>query len=206
MPSIEQTCEDRSKGGRMPSPFATRLIATASDLHTRFHTMVETDPPLTDQIRQFWTALGLTFPGVSTAWSAVFVSFCVKQAGATTAEFKFNPFHSVFVNAAIKNALNNTGVFRGRRLAEHAPAIGDIIQNNRNGNRFDFEFARTHLEYSSHSAIVVDFGSDANGRFAVTVGGNESNSIRRSLVRLDNAGLVKQRSADPYICVVEDLK
>ena len=46
------------------------------------------------------------------AWSAAFVSFCVKQSGATPAQFKFNLSHSVFVRAAIANADANRGVFR----------------------------------------------------------------------------------------------
>jgi len=44
--------------------------------------------------------------------------------------------------------------------------VGDIIQNNREGNRFDFAFARANPNYISHSAIVIEVGEDTQGRFA----------------------------------------
>ncbi len=190
----------------MATPFTMKLAGIAQDLHDRFHLMTENDPPLAKQIEKFWTGIGLDFPGVDTAWSAVFVSFCVKQAGATAGEFKFDAAHSQFVNAAIRNGLANTGVFRGRKITDHAPSIGDLIHMNRGGTKFDFDFARTHKSYKSHSAIVVEVGVDSGGRFALTIGGNESDSIRSSLVRLNSDGLIKQRDRNPYICVVEDLK
>jgi hypothetical protein len=190
----------------MASPFALKLAGIAQDLHDRFHLMDENDPPLTNQIKKFWTSLGLTFPGVDEPWSAVFVSSCVKQAGATKTEFNFNAQHSQFVHTAIQNALNDTGVFRGRPITDHAPGVGDIIQNNRGGSTHGFDFARTHKSYPSHSAIVVEVGVDAQGGFALTIGGNESDSIRSKIVRLNNKGLIKQRDNSPFICVIEDLK
>jgi hypothetical protein len=190
----------------MATQFAMKLAQIAQDLHDEFHLTTENDPPLSKQIQKFWTDIGFSFPGVDQPWSAVFVSFCVKQAGAKASEFNFNPAHSQFVNAAIQNGLSNLGVFRGHDITGHAPNIGDIIHVNRNGNTFDFDFARTHKKYNSHSAIVVEVGVDPGGPFALTIGGNESDSIRSSLVRLTNSGLIKQRPRNPYICVIEDLK
>ena len=139
-------------------------------------------------------------------WSAVFISWCVQQAGATKAEFKFAMAHAVFVNQAIKNASNGVGVFHGLDITAHAPGVGDIIQNNRGGNRFDFAFAKTHTSYLSHSAIVIEVGQDTLGRFAFCVGGNEDDSIRRTVVRLNAQGFVKQRDGNPFICVIRNLK
>jgi hypothetical protein len=150
--------------------------------------------------------VGEAFPGVSTPWSAVFVSSCVKHAGATPAEFQFSPEHSVFVHRAIANAEANTGVFRGRRITEYAPQVGDVIQNNRLGHQFDFDFARTHVDYPSHSAIVVSRGADANGEFCTTIGGNEGDSIRMKNIRLSDHGFIQQRPVSPFICIIQDLK
>jgi hypothetical protein len=47
---------------------------------------------------------------------------------------------------------------------------------------------------------------DSGGPFALTIGGNETDSTRQSLVRLNSKGRIKQRDRNPYICVVEDLK
>src|SRR4029450_6441137 len=116
--------------------------------------------------------LGLSFAScVNVPWSAVFVSWCVKQAGATPTEFSFSAAHSEFVHAAIRNAGTGTGVFRALPVNVRGPTIGDIIQVNRNGQTFDYAFAETHAQYASHSAIVVEVGSDSAGRYAVAVGG-----------------------------------
>jgi hypothetical protein len=189
-----------------PSTFANKLASIAQDQHDTFHMISEADPKLCKQIRKYWTDLRLGFTSCTKVpWSAVFVSWCVKQAGATSAEFTFAAAHAIFVNQAIKNAINGTGVFQGFDITAQAPHIGDIIQNNRGGNTFDFAFARTHTKYESHSAIVVEVGHDTDGPFALTIGGNEHDSIRRTLVRLDAQGLIKQFSKH-FICVVKTLK
>jgi len=190
-----------------PSTFAKNLAAIAEEQHTIFHLMDEADPLLCKQIKKYWTDLRLGFTScVSVPWSAVFVSWCVKQAGATGAEFKFAAAHSVFVHAAIQNAINGTGVFQGFDISAHAPRVGDIIQNNRLGSTHDFSFARTHKNYASHSAIVIEVGHDSTGGFALTIGGNEGNSIRRTVVRLNTQGFIKQRTNNPFISVIKNLK
>ncbi|MBV9111173.1 MAG: DUF2272 domain-containing protein, partial [Gemmatimonadetes bacterium] len=90
----------------MPTDFVTRLVQIAQTEHDKFHMDDEHDPKLSAEIKQFWTELGFQFPGVSTAWSAVFVSDCMKRAGATAAEFHFAAAHSEFVFTAIKNQMN----------------------------------------------------------------------------------------------------
>jgi hypothetical protein len=190
----------------MASKYCTDLAKIAEGLHDRFHLIHEGDEPLRSQIKRFWLDIGMAFPGVGVAWSAVFVSSCVKKAGATAAEFKFAAAHAVFVNKAIANAKSNSGVFRAFDIATGKPEIGDIIQNNRGGHKFDFNFAAANTQYESHSAIVVETGSDSAGCFALTVGGNESDSIRRTRVPLTAAGLVKQRPVNPFICVIKTLK
>jgi hypothetical protein len=191
----------------MPTSFAKRLAAVAEEQHDRFHLMDEGDPVLCKQIRKYWTDLGFGFESCSAVpWSAVFVSWCVKQAGASAAEFKFADAHSEFVHKAIQNATANVGVFRGYDVKDHAPAVGDIIQNNRGGTKHNFAFAKANANYASHSAIVVEVGSDSVGHYALTVGGNEGDSIRRKVVRLTPDGLIKQRPENPFICVIADLK
>lgn len=188
------------------SAFEQRLATVTRGEYDTFRFQSENDPGLAARIKLYWNGIGLTFPGVGTAWSAVFVSWCVKRAGADATEFKFSPQHSVFVNWAIANAEAKRGLFRAFPIAECAPSVGDIIHNNRDGNSFDFAFASSHTSYASHSAIVVDTGHDASGRFATTIGGNESDSIRRKRVALNGDGLIVQRAQSPFICVIQTLK
>ena len=190
-----------------PSPFAKRLASVAQEQHTKFQFTNEADPKLCKQIKKWTEDIGFAFTScTSVPWSAVFISWCVKAAGASSAEFKFAMAHSVFVNQAIKNALNGAGVFQGFDITAQAPAVGDIIQNNRRGNKFDFAFARTHKNYESHSAIVVEIGQDNMGGFAFCIGGNEDDSVRRTVVRLNSQGFIKQRDGNPFISVVKNLK
>lgn len=188
------------------SPFARKLAAIAQQQHVTYHGVDENEPAMARQIRAYWMDLGYPFPGVGRAWSAVFISWCVLQAGATKQEFRFAASHSTFVHAAIQNALNRTGVFRAYPIGYRAPDVGDIIQNNRNNAKFTYEYAARNSQYTSHSAIVVERGSDAKGAYALTIGGNESDSIRHKEVRLDAQGRIRQRASNPYICVIQTLK
>ncbi len=190
----------------MPSTYAKRLAATAVEQYNLYHEYSESDPELSAQIKRYWQALGFNFPGVKTPWSAVFISWCVKKAGASAQEFVFAAVHAKFVKAAIQNALKGVGVFRGVEIDQYAPQLGDIVHNNRSGNKFTYDFARTHSAYESHSAIVVEVGVDHDGHYLKTIGGNESDSIRRKRIRLRNNGLIIQRKVNPYICVIQDLK
>ncbi len=191
----------------MPSAFAMKLAGVAQEQHDKFHLMNEGDPPLCKQIKKYSTDLHLgPTDCVKEAWSAIFVSWCVMTAGATATEFKFSKAHSVFVHQAIQNATKGVGVFRGFEISAEAPGVGDIIQNNREGNKFDFAFAKANADYHSHSAVVVEVGHDAEGGFALTIGGNEGNSIRQTVVRLTPQGFVQQRKKNPFICVIKNLK
>jgi hypothetical protein len=172
-----------------------------------FGGLLESNTKMKRQIRAYWEDLGLTFRNVREPWSAVFVSWCVKQAGATKDEFKFSAQHSVFVYAAIKNRNNSNAAFRGHPINAYAPQVGDIIQNNRNGNKYDFDYASKHASYFSHSAIVVEKTTNAAGKPVVlTVGGNEDDKIGTKAVPLDTQGKIIQRSASPFICVIENRK
>lgn len=192
----------------MISDFEKALVATATGQFQQFQGLDENDSALAKQIKTYWTAVGTSFPGVSTPWSAVFVSWCIKTAGATKKEFFFSARHSAFAHWAIQNAETASGLFRGLRIDECAPTLGDLIHNNRDGNKFTYDHAATHDSYNSHSAIVVALGEDSAGRFATTIGGNEGvpGSVGRKRVALNEDGHVIQRPSNPYICIVQCLK
>jgi hypothetical protein len=192
-----------------PSLFARKLASVAEQQHQTFQFVNEADPQLCGQIKTWTEDIGSTFVSCTSndqPWSAVFVSWCVKAAGATSSEFKFSKQHSVFVNAAIRNAINATGVFHGLEITAHRPNVGDIIHHNRGGAQFTFDFARTHSQYSSHSVIVVEISHDSEGPFAFCIGGNEGDAIRQSIVRLTPEGFIRQRGRNPFISVIQTLK
>jgi hypothetical protein len=187
-----------------PTPFQKKLASAAGRELEKFGLFRENQDPLMSRIREYWKELGFKFESVSVPWSAVFVSWCVKQAGATAQQFKFAAAHSQFVKRAISDARASTGLFHGRQLSDYAPKTGDILQNNRAGNHFDFNFAATHSSYQSHSAVVVEVGVDNSGKYLRTVGGNEADSVGLKEVRLDAQGRVKNPDG-LYICAIESL-
>jgi hypothetical protein len=73
----------------MPTAFQKRLATIAQTQYDKFRFIRENQEPLASQIETYWTGLGFKFLGVEVAWSAVFVSWCVKQAGATKTQFTF---------------------------------------------------------------------------------------------------------------------
>jgi hypothetical protein len=186
--------------------YPAQVAARANGQFDQFHVFSEDDPPLRNQIRHYWEDIGFDFPGSSTPWSAVLVSWVMRQSGASASEFKASSAHSRFIFWAIQNLRNQTGLFWAHRLDEYAPKMGDIIQNNRGGQALTYDFAAAHEAYESHSAVVVEVGSDNNGRFAITVGGNESDTVGRKRVALNDNGFVRQRESNPYICVIENRK
>lgn len=188
----------------MATTFQNKLATIALQQFDKYHLLRENQDPLELQIQSYWEDIDRKFPGVDTAWSAVFVSWCVKKAGASDTQFKFSAAHSQFVFQAIANATSDTGVFRGKELKSYAPKVGDILQNNRGKNTFDFSFAKTHKSYESHSAIVIEVGSDTKGKYLRTVGGNESDSVGLKEVRLSSTGLVGNPKG-LYIAAIETL-
>lgn len=188
----------------MSTAFEKRLATLAQQQFDKYRWLRENQEPLAGQVQIYWTDLGLAFPNVAQPWSAVFVSWCVKRAGATAAQFMFSPQHSQFVNWAIANAKAGTGVFMGRDVAQYAPKMGDILQNNQGHGAYTFQYAATHRSYPSHSAIVMEVGVDGKGNYLRTIGGNESDSVGMKEVRLDADGLVKN-AGGLYISVIETL-
>ncbi len=44
------------------------------------------------------------------------------------------------------------------------------------------------------------------GKYALTIGGNESDGVRSKVVRLDKSGFVRQQEINPFISVIQNLK
>jgi len=198
-----------------PASSAPSVVGIAQAEFDAFNGVDEGDPPLRGRIADYYEAGGgsrsLDPTLNENAWSAAFVSFCIRQSGATASQFRFSLSHSVFVRAAIANADANSGVFRAHRVTEYAPKLGDLIHHNRNGGTLGYDFARANSGYPSHSCIVVDFETRGGVRHAVTIGGNEllrggTGTVGKKSFPLDANGLINQAGVGAkLICVVENL-
>src|SRR5262245_46754768 len=152
--------------------YATRIAEVAGSQYASFHGVNANDPPLRNQIKQYWSDLGMADPGAGAPWGAVFVAWCVTKAGVT--DFAHSISSGRLVYRAIQNTVNSSGVMRA--VASSYPReirVGDITQINRVDQTFDFDYASAHYDYASHLAVVVEAGTDGDGRFVKTVRGNE---------------------------------
>ena len=115
----------------VPTGFAGRLASIARERHDRFQFVNEADPILCGQIKKWTEDIGGVFVSCTSnahPWSAVFVSSCVKEAGAKDTEFKFSKRHSVFVHKAIQDGINGTGVFHGLEMSA-TPRKSETLSN-----------------------------------------------------------------------------
>ncbi len=110
------------------------------------------------------------------AWSAAFVSYVMRIAGAGNA-FPYSPDHATYINAAKRTAM---GMDRGwlvtaERPASYAPVPGDLICHGRDsasGLRYD-DLPAAGL-FPAHCDIVVEAAN--NGTISV-VGGNVQDTV-----------------------------
>lgn len=99
---------------------------------------------------------------INTAWSANFISYLMRLAGAK--DFKFSPSHSVYIVDAIKNKKqNNSKHFKGYKPNEVKITPGDLVCYPRqSGVNYD-----TVGQYASHCDLIVE----VNETEAVGIGG-----------------------------------
>lgn len=142
-----------------------------------------------------WTGVhgdgGIAFPtdqDGAHAWSAAFISYVLRIAGAGPA-FPYAPDHATYINTIHRGEVAG---FRALDPEGHAPRAGDLLCRGRErarGLRFiDLPTGR----FPSHCDIVVDV--TGNGQVAA-IGGNVADAVTRRLFALTLDGLLA--AADP---------
>ncbi|GAA5127124.1 DUF2272 domain-containing protein [Luteolibacter yonseiensis] len=191
--------------------YKLNLVTIASRQQMDFGGHGEAEEPLKSQIALYWKAVDNQQHSTEEWWSAAFISWCVKEAGATDAEFEFSGLHARYVHRAITSP---NAAFRGMDISDAAarPEPGDIINHNFKSGTVTFEDAGNRNDFHSHSAIVVEKGEDAHGRFVRTIGGNEatrehqSGTVGDSIIRLEADGRIKDRDTHRFIALIKTLK
>jgi hypothetical protein len=108
------------------------------------------------------------------AWSAAFISWAMRSAGAGTG-FRYSRQHSVYISQAIRDKLqgNEAAGYWGVRLNEEKPALGDIVCWSRQAG-IDYEHQHGG-DYLGHCDIVVEVRPSE----VDVVGGNVGDSVTR---------------------------
>jgi hypothetical protein len=126
----------------------------------------------------FREALGRDQKNRDEAWSAAFISWVMKKAGAGN-KFRYSSGHSYYITDAIKKRTVNDpdAGFKGYRPDEITLEVGDLVCNARcskkNPNCSKADYSTTNPGYLSHCDIVV---ATRPGEIDI-IGGNTSNRI-----------------------------
>jgi hypothetical protein len=110
------------------------------------------------------------------AWSAAFVSYVMRIAGAGQ-RFPYSADHADYINAARRVSLGQTHqwLVSAERVQDYAPQPGDLVCFGRGGARgLRYEDLPTPKLFTSHCDIVV--ATSVPGRISV-IGGNVEDSV-----------------------------
>lgn len=158
----------------------------------------ETDPSMSSELIGYWKAVGKDFTSkdmqqssthAGYPWSGVYISHLVKKSGYKN--FIPRSFHSAYVVDAKKNRANKLNksywAYKPSELKE--VEIGDIIVKGRSGSNPSLDTITDNVK--SHGDIVVDIVTENGQKYAVTQGGNVSNTVKQTKVKLtDNYRLL----------------
>lgn len=185
-------------------PFSEKIVATASEEwqyfdrqtydisgHLTHRGKLEGEDPYYKRIGEYWIE-GTQTHGIDgrdhgMPWSAAFISWVMKKAGAGAA-FRYSTQHSVYISQAIRDCLNGRAAgFWGRRLEEYAPKIGDLVCWARQDG-IDYGHQASG-NYAGHSDIVVEVHADR----VEVIGGNVGDSVTKRPLPLVNGFLQQGR-------------
>lgn len=202
----------------VPSRFVTALVQVAEQEWTFFGQQEydidgglvhaghkETQLGFAERIGQYWVE-GTDTHGLSgtndVPWSAAFISWIMKTAGAGML-FRYSTQHSRYISQAIRDRRSNRpGIgFLGYRLSECKPSVGDLVCWGREpGVDFDNQMGGN---YKGHCDVVVQVDAD---RIWI-IGGNVGDSVTKRPLRLDASGLLSgkaSRGETPF-AIMKDL-
>jgi len=142
-------------------------------------------------------------PGVKKyPWSAIAISYIMRNAGFTKQQFKFAEGHHSYIRAAVeaKAKDDTTAFYWGYRIHEIAPQPGDIVGCARGG--VPYAAAQNYYDktagYESHADIVV---ATRPGEVDV-IGGNVSDSVTMTTMKTDANGILIDQSK-PWFVVMK---
>jgi hypothetical protein len=148
----------------------------------------EGEDPWFKRVGQYWlegtNTHGLDGQDHSAPWSAAFISWVMKKAGAGN-RFRYSTQHSVYIAQSIRDfSVKRDAGFWGQRLNECRPAVGDLVcWSRQDGVDYDHQLGG---DYKGHSDIVV--GVEA-GRVWI-IGGNVGDSVTKRPLPLDSSGFL----------------
>ncbi|WP_298854074.1 DUF2272 domain-containing protein [uncultured Aquimonas sp.] len=145
----------------------------------------ETDEGFWQRVGQYWmdgTGKNLTGENDDFPWSAAFISFVMRKAGAGD-RFRYSAQHSVYIRHAVKARERGDEKygFWGYALADSPIKVGDLVCYARQPG---ISVSTQSSNYKSHVDLVVEV---TLGK-ALVIGGNVGNSVTRKAIELNSTG------------------
>lgn len=162
----------------------------------------ETDEGYWQRVGVYWRdGPGKSLTGLDDdhPWSAAFISYVMRMAGAGE-RFRYAARHAVYIRLAVRarEAGAKKAGFWGYRLEEAKPAVGDLVCYAREPFiSYDTQTDR----YKSHADIVVA----ANATEIQVIGGNVGNSVTLKHLALDANGRLADTSRAWFAVLVNRL-
>jgi peptidoglycan hydrolase-like protein with peptidoglycan-binding domain len=190
------------------------IAQTAEQEYRRWHTargdLHETDVAATPILQQYYregVGADIAAPDLQSVawqashpWSAVFVSWVMRTAGAGTA-FRYSRGHYVYVAAAKQNRLqaNAANPFWAYRSTEVAPQVGDLICASRENSGTTYDNVDDGQARATHCDIVTEVRP---GSLRV-VGGNVHQNVDAKTIRtLSDGRLALDGTQSRFFAVV----
>jgi hypothetical protein len=135
-------------------------------------------------------------------WSAVTISYMIRQAGISESEFTFSQRHSTYIRESIKarKDKDKSKAYWGFRIDEPEAILapGDIVGAGRTEG-MSFEEAQAlfdkKVDYESHSDIVVAVRAGE----ADLIGGNVGDSVTMKKLTLNASGKIRDKKNRSFV-------
>jgi len=162
------------------SNFKKKLVKLANGELAKWKNKTEGNNTTIQELRNYWkqgakvTASDSYY--INNAWSAAFISYLMRIAGAGD-KFKYSARHSEYIQDAKQNRKNNIKTFQAFRKNEQPVKVGDLICYPRqDGITYD-----TNGNYKAHCDLVTEIKPGT----AIAIGGNVSDTVKNSSYKLD---------------------
>lgn len=181
-----------SRPGASASGLGARAAAIATREWNRWSQgkVKETEPTMRPILEDYWvtgtgSARAESNWWTTVPWSAAFISWVMRKAGAGQA-FAYSPGHATYIKAAKQNRIaNNDNPFKAYRTSEMPPRVGDLVCKSRSNSGATYDNIAPGM--AAHCDIVTAVAPNQ----LTTIGGNVGNSVSRTLVPTDARGLIK---------------
>ncbi|MFW5941378.1 MAG: DUF2272 domain-containing protein [bacterium] len=176
-----------------------KVVQLANQEWARWHNgskKTETDPEMTPVLQDYYkTGVRKEVPAdrlqdpawqENNPWSAVFISWLMRAAGAGD-RFHYSRAHQRYIAAAKRNRERDDthNPFWAFAIDEVAPQVGDLVCAERANSGATYENIDDGFK-ATHCDVVTEVRP---GRLTV-VGGNVSNTVGKKTVRTDDEGLI----------------